>query len=175
MVKEVVNEIYQRSPLRSPADLFSALGIKEKPEFVNPDAARQLGIKSVRNLLKLSELIIKSAIKADDKTYQKSVWSFDVHRDNVMAFFSMWAQRIYEKNPESKNEIDRHLSDIMTHMGQIAAQGSKVIDSSTKPNEFGKPNFINAIKEVQHLREITANAEASVNELFNLAEKVGAK
>jgi hypothetical protein len=87
----------------------------------------------------------------------------------------MWADRIYVKNHSMKNEIDRLLVDIRDHMGQFAAQGSKVVDSATnKQTELGKPNYINAVNELKHLREIATNAEASVNEFFDLAKRVGA-
>ena len=173
MIREVVKEIYQkpREP-KSFIDVLSTLGGEMRvaqPEFINPEQGRALAHGTTNQILLSSKTMAKAAINKNNDEYRKGVRTFNYSRDGLLMLLVLWAGNINKENSALVKEIDRPMNECKRHLEEMAGQSARIIDNLSGI-KLKRPNYINAMREFEHLKEIASNLKESIDELFNLTK-----
>jgi len=173
MVREVVKEIYQKP--KSPEnfdDIIASLGDKldqSIPPLNNPESGRKEAYVILNRIRVATQAIIKAALKRNKEIYEKASYSFNHDMQGLMMLLVVWASKISQANPNLRDAINRPMNDFKDHLQQIGGQTSRVI-GNVAGKDLERPNYINAIKEMEHLKEIISNTQGSIDEVFDLTK-----
>lgn len=171
MVKEVVMEIYQKPrELGSFVDVLSTLGnqiTKSKPAFTNPEQGRKLAYETVDKILLACKNIAKAALNKNNDEYKKGAQLFNHYREGLLMLLVLWARNINGADRTLIDKIDRPMNESKRHLEELAGQGSRIVDNLAG-KDLERPNYINAMREFEHLKEIASNLKGSIDELFSL-------
>lgn len=173
LIREVIKEIYQKPRgIKTFDDAISSLeDIMDKsvPALGNPEDGRQKSHAMLNQIHLACQAIIKSSLKRNKNIYEKSASSFQYNNRGLMMLLMVWANKINKVNPELKDTIDRLMDECKRHLGQIGGQTSRIIYNAAG-KDLERPNYINVIREMEHLKEIVVNASESIDEVFNLTK-----
>jgi hypothetical protein len=173
MVREVVKEIYQKPrPPETFGDVLASLEDKldqSVPPLNNSEQGRKQAHVILNRIRVVTQAIIKSALKSNREIYEKASNSFNHDMHGLMMLLVVWANKISQVNPNLKNIINRPMNDFKDHLQQIAGQTSRII-GNVAGKDLERPNYINAIKEMEHLKEIISNTAVSIDEVFDLTK-----
>jgi hypothetical protein len=177
LVKMVLKEIYMEPEPEHPlAQLFSKLSKAvqgSNPAFVDISKGHEMAHRFVAVIIGDIKLMVKSSVGNQKQEFSKGVEAFEHHTSSLMNFIVGWAQQIHAEHPEKDEQIDRVMHELKDHVNQVGAQFKEVFLNLRAKNDFGKPNVINSMKQLEHLNEIFNSLKESIDALFQIGLDVG--
>lgn len=149
---------------------------KELPDFIkkilskNDGVSISKGYKDVHSLLKLLNQskngLLTSLFKKDMSSYKSNLEKFNYYMDQFKKSLLLWSYKIAEKDMETEKKLKIDAESLEEHLFQIKTQLGSIIINSTRITDLGKPNYINAMKENEHLNEIFIALSQLVDKIF---------
>lgn len=173
LIREVIKEIYQKPRgIETFGDAISSLENemdKSVPALGNPEMGRTHARVMLNQIYLACQAIIKSSLKPNKDIHEKSVYSFNHNSQGLIMLLIVWANKINKINPKLNDTIDEFMNECRRHLYQIGQQTNRIINN-VSGKDLERPNYINAIKEMEHLKEIVINTAGSIDEVFNLTK-----
>lgn len=173
LTKLVIKEIML--PQQKPKSFFDFIAAQaDQDEMTNPmlndvEYAKKASENLLTKMNKALGYLIMSMTKTDSTDeFDKGAMNFAANRDNLFSICYLWSKKTIEKLPNSRTVVKSHLDDLNDHLKQIGEQ-VKIVSDDIKTYH----NHINAIKNVEHLKEILQQTRVTVGEIFDTAIKSG--
>jgi len=166
IIKEIVKEIYQREEIPDdPYLLFSKI-IRQDPTMTDPSKAQLFTNQILDEIVNAFENSMRGLMGKSEEIISTYSNRYTKGMIELTNFLKMWGQNILEMDYKQKDEVVRILKEIQNHTVQITNQ---INQSST--NIIQWQNYINARKQIEHVKEIFVSLKESINELFELAKR----
>jgi len=176
LTKVVLREIYmkpnsgggKRHPFFSFIDTVSQALKSQHPAINNINEGQKTANKMLETVINDIKLLREAAEKKEYKEFKKLNNLFYHHRETLLRFLVNWARQIFGEFHETGDKIDRVMDEVGHHFVEISNQGNTAFRSLKDYK-----NYINALKEFEHLNEIFDATKESINKLFKIGISAG--
>jgi hypothetical protein len=166
-LERLQEEVFVNKSVLKPLIKFVIKEIQEEVEehssFVNISEGHKHSHEVLIAMINDIKLMVEAYLKKNKLVVNGASDLFLNHRESLLQFLDYWAQKIYEKAPERKDDVERVMNELRGHFKEISRQGNNAI---TNIRDY--ENYINALNELEHLNEIFDVTRESVDELFKI-------
>ena len=171
LIKEVIKERYTRESRPELPGFVKDL-LRRNDVGNNISKGRKTAHLLLKSLNQSKNGLLISLFKKNENLYKSYMERFAYDMDRLEKYILLWSYKFAEESIEIERELEKDAEILENHLLQIKMQLKSIIISSAVKTDLGKPNYINAMKENEHLNEIFIEVSQLIDKIFGYGNDI---